>query len=274
MTIIATSSDNHFDINKVDVDIIIDEQVNYLLARNIEYYLITGDLFNDFNKTIDYIIKLKKKLNNKIVVLFIAGNHDMVKNVTFDELESVVNDSYLHNQYLDISGTEWRIIGNNGWYDYSYSKQLKRSDKEMLHWKTNYWIDRKIVQPMSDVERFKLSLRQTEKLLCNAKQLNKKIIFMTHFVPNELYIKINNDNRFWNVANGMLGSQKMGNLLEYYKVEKVLFGHLHIKHDPIQVNETMYYTKPVGYGRKKYNEWTKNTFFDEWKFTLQIINLK
>ncbi|MHC9536208.1 metallophosphoesterase [Dellaglioa sp. BT-FLS60] len=274
MTIVATSSDNHFDINKVNVDEVIDQQAKYLLAMHVDYYLIAGDLFNDFNETVKYVAGLKKKLSNQIIVLFIAGNHDMVKNVTFDELESLSNDSYLHNRYIDVPGTVWRIIGNNGWYDYSYSKQLKRSNEEMLRWKNNYWIDRKINQPMLDVDRFKLSLAQTDKLLSDAKQLNKKILFMTHFVPSKTYIKINDDNRFWNVVNGMLGSQKMGDLLEHYQVEKVLFGHLHIKHDPIQIKKTMYYTKPVGYGRKKYNEWTKNTFMEEWKFALQKINLK
>lgn len=274
MTIIATSSDNHFDVNKVNVNEIIDQQAAYLLSMNVDYYLIAGDLFNDFDETLKYISDLKKILNNRVVVLFIAGNHDMVKNVTFDTLETLSNESYLHNRYIDIPGTQWRIIGNNGWYDYSYSKQLKRSDEEMLRWKMNYWIDRKIVQPMSDVERFNLSLKQTDKLIDEGKRLNKKILFMTHFVPSRSYIRVNDDDRFWNVVNGMLGSQKMGSLLESYKVEKVLFGHLHVKHNPVQIHETTYYMKPVGYGRKKYNEWTKNTFMEEWKFALQIINLK
>ncbi|KRL17177.1 hypothetical protein FD12_GL001965 [Lentilactobacillus rapi DSM 19907 = JCM 15042] len=47
---IAASSDNHFDINKVDIDQIVEQQAAYLNENHVDYYLIAGDMFNDFEK--------------------------------------------------------------------------------------------------------------------------------------------------------------------------------------------------------------------------------
>lgn len=80
---IAATSDNHLDINKIPVDQAIKQQAHFLKQQQIGYYLIAGDMFNDFEKTVEYVQKLTK-LVSPTKVLFIAGNHDMIKNVTYE----------------------------------------------------------------------------------------------------------------------------------------------------------------------------------------------
>lgn len=101
---IAISSDNHLDVNRQDPDEIVSLQANYLNKQNVEYYLFAGDMFNDFQKTKNYLEKLNTLITGK--AYFIAGNHDMLKNITFEELESNnISDFYLHNTYIDIPNT-------------------------------------------------------------------------------------------------------------------------------------------------------------------------
>lgn len=51
---LSISSDNHFDVNRIDLDSIIPLQAEYLVQKNIDYYFITGDLFNNFEESVNY----------------------------------------------------------------------------------------------------------------------------------------------------------------------------------------------------------------------------
>ena len=68
--------------------------------------------------------------------------------------------------------TNWRIIGNNGWYDYSFS-MYESNVKEVAKWKRAYWVDRPIMQPMNDPERMAIVLHQVEEALKQAPTINK-----------------------------------------------------------------------------------------------------
>ena len=94
-------------------------------------------MFNDFLKTKSYLEELNDLIAGQ--VFFIAGNHDMLKNVTFSQLESPLSPCYLHNQAYDFPNSAWRLIANNGWYDYSFSPQL--DVEEVARWKKAYWVD-------------------------------------------------------------------------------------------------------------------------------------
>ena len=67
-------------------DEIVSLQANYLNEQNVEYHLFAGDMFNDFQKTKSYFEKLNTLITGK--AYFIAGNHDMLKNITFAGLEN------------------------------------------------------------------------------------------------------------------------------------------------------------------------------------------
>lgn len=51
---IAMSSDNHLDVNRVDIELICNQQAEFLNKNDISYYLFVGDLFNNFSRTLSY----------------------------------------------------------------------------------------------------------------------------------------------------------------------------------------------------------------------------
>lgn len=272
MVKVALTSDNHFDINQVSVTEMIQQQGTWLMQQGVDIYLIAGDLFNHFDKSLAYAQHLQKFVPD-VTVRFIAGNHDMVNGVTFDELEQPLDDTYLHNQYLDVAGTDWRIIGNNGWYDYSFADSLHRPEERFAQWKRAYWLDSAIPQPLSDPERMQLVLGQVRAQLSMAAEAQKKVLFMTHFVPRPEYLHITQDDRFWNMMIAMLGSRHLGDLLAEFHVKAALFGHMHIHPKPQLLAGTMYYDQAVGYGTKRRREWQTTSFFEEWRQRTRILTL-
>ncbi|GAY72579.1 metallophosphoesterase [Lentilactobacillus kosonis] len=272
MVKIAATSDNHFDLNNIDVEDIIEPQHQFLSKLGIEYYLIAGDLFNDFQLSVKYVKQLQEAMP-EIKVLFIAGNHDMVKNVSYEELEHGNWAGYLNNRYIDVPNSNVRIIGINGWYDYSFAVNEPKTSQQFLTWKNTYWIDRLISQPMTDEQREEIALNQLKLQLESARIANKKVVLMTHFVPNVKFIHYSDDFRFWNMANAMLGSVKVGKLIDQYQVPVVVFGHIHNRLQPVIYEETTYYNGAVGYHRKRHNEWKSNDFLTEWASQLKKIEI-
>lgn len=50
---IAISSDNHLDVNQVNVDQALAFQTKWLIDHHVDYYFYAGDLFNNFQETRD-----------------------------------------------------------------------------------------------------------------------------------------------------------------------------------------------------------------------------
>ena len=272
MVKIAVSSDNHFDLNKVPLTETIEEQAKFLKDQQIDYYLIAGDLFNDFQKTLDYVKQLSAQ-TDPIHILFIAGNHDMINGVTYEELENGSWPGYLNNQFVDIPDTDYRIIGLNGWYDYTFAVNEDKTEAEFRRWKMAYWIDGLISQPMSDPQRERVVINHLREQLQTAKFAHKKVILMTHFVPNQHFIHYTDDFRFWNMANAMMGSLKFEKVINEFAVNSVIFGHIHQRLDPIKIGSTTYYNAAVGYHNRHHNEWQTDHFISEWRNQLKMFNV-
>ncbi|MFD0898429.1 metallophosphoesterase [Loigolactobacillus binensis] len=270
---VAMTSDNHFDINRVDIAAVVAQQVTYLLTQQVTDYLIAGDLFNDFRETVAYVEQMAQQLQPHCRVFFIAGNHDMVRGTDFSELQSRVNTHYAHQKLITFPGTDYVLIGNNGWYDYQFAQLPGKTMTDFAHWKKAFWIDGVIEQPLSDPERMDLVLATTEKQLRQAKAQHKKVLFMTHFVPQDAYI-IHQQRALLETGNAYMGSPRLGALLQQYQVAYVLFGHTHFKYPPHQIAGTTYLCRPVGYGTKRRHEWRfGRDFISEWRACLQILDL-
>ena len=267
---IAFSSDIHLDINNLPVDAIIAAQAAYLRSEGIDYYFIAGDTFNDFRLTEKYVADLQAELSTT-TVKFLAGNHDMLRGITYEQLESPVTDAYFHNQFVDLPGTNWRIVGNNGWYDYSFADQLHRSADRFWHWKRAYWADGQIEQPMNDFDRETIVLQQMKEQFDAAQLAHKRVGLVTHFVPHQHFIRYTNDDRFFNMANGMLGSRRLEETINQYHIPLVVFGHVHRRFAPITIKDTRYYNPAVGYNAHRHNEWQTNDFLSEWHQQTKII---
>lgn len=274
---IATTSDNHLDVNRVDVAAILKAQAEYLLAQNIDYYLIAGDMFNDFKKTQNFVEALSRAVHGRVSIYFIAGNHEMVQPLAYPALQQAITPAYLHQKYFDIPKTAYRIIGNNGWYDFSFANNLPKlktkTTADFARWRNAYWIDGGIQGRELDQKLMQRVLTTVYDQFEQARKQNKKIIFMTHFVPQQAYIFYSLDRHYWNMAVTLMGSQHLGNLIQAYQVKHVIFGHLHVRHLPKTIAGVTYHTAPVGYGLKRINEWSSSDFMTEWAKTLQIIQI-
>lgn len=276
---IAISSDNHLDVNRINSGRARDFQAEWLRNHNFDYYFHLGDLFNNLRKTQHYMDHLQQLLPST-KVFYIAGNHEMINDAPYTELENSLDPRYLHNRFIDIPGTDWRVIANNGWYDYSFSSYNNDPDA-VRSWKKVYWLDSSADQPMTDQERMAIVLKQVQKQLKAAKQANKEVMFMTHFAPRrELLapkpsaVNTPRRERVYQMIQTFMGSEKLGELLESYpNVKSVFYGHLHGIHPPFTHNGVTYFNQAVGVANKRVNEWQYATFEDQWRWTLYTTDV-
>lgn len=265
---IAVSSDLHLDLNHAKVAEIITQQAHYLTRQEIDHYFFVGDSFNDFAQTSVYFAELQSQLPIT-KVHYLAGNHDMLKGVTYEQLENLDDDLYFHNRFIDIPQTNWRIIGNNGWYDYSFST-YESNVKGVAKWKRAYWVDRPIMQQMNDPERMAIVLHQVEENLKQARNQQKQVIFMTHFAPirealPHPIIESARRQRMWEMTTAMLGSRHLGALLaKFPEVKAVFYGHLHYAQSLITVGNIEYRNQAVGVRRKNSENWKGESLLDQW----------
>lgn len=280
MVRIAISSDNHLDVNQVDPAAALAMQAQYLQDHSVQYYFYAGDLFNDFTQTRQYMTDLQHRLADRVHVYYIAGNHDLLQYASYDQIEHLSAPGYLHRHYVDLPGTNWRMIGNNGWYDYSFSTY--RDDSiAVRQWKRVYWLDSEIEQPGDDQERMNNVLSQVTAQLATAKDAGKRVLFLTHFAPrHELLaprpagVNTPRRERFYQMITAMMGSDRLGDLLESTgNVKYAFYGHLHGIHPPLEHNGVTYLNQAVGVRNKRINEWQQDDFTAQWQSSLRILDL-
>lgn len=280
MVRIAISSDNHLDVNQVDPAAALAMQAQYLQDHSVQYYFYAGDLFNDFTQTRQYMTALQHRLADRVHVYYIAGNHDLFQHASYDQIEHLSAPGYLHRHYVDLPGTNWRMIGNNGWYDYSFSTY--RDDSiAVRQWKRVYWLDSEIEQPGDDQERMNNVLSQVTAQLAAAKDAGKRVLFLTHFAPrHELLaprpagVNTPRRERFYQMITAMMGSDRLGDLLESTgNVKYAFYGHLHGIHPPLEHNGVTYLNQAVGVRNKRINEWQQDDFTAQWQSSLRILDL-
>ncbi|WDF83431.1 metallophosphoesterase [Lacticaseibacillus pabuli] len=268
---IAISSDNHFDVNKVDSDAAMVAQADYLRAHQYDYYLNAGDTFNDFRKTQAFYMGLQRLLGADVQVRYVAGNHDMIRGVDYTTLQTMRDPLYLHRTSEALPGTNWQLIGNNGWYDYSFAGP-GLSAEEILHWKKAYWVDSVIDQPQSDPKRMDAELAILKHQLDQAD--GRPVLLLTHFVPDIQFLDPKmRESEMGGKAAALLGSQRLGNLLAQYPDVTAAFGHLHRRDLPQVMDGVQYLHSPVGYGTKRHHEWVSDDFMTEWVNSLQTVEI-
>ena len=266
---VAFSSDNHFDLNKIDVKRAMHVQALYLLNQSVDGYVIAGDLFNDFQRTLSFARDMQDALGDKILIRFIAGNHDMGNGVTYDELESDIDPLYFHNKFIDLTPTV-RLIGNNGWYNYDFVGN-DYTEKQIQQFKNSFWYDRRIKQPISDKERFNRNMSQLQHQLDVAD--HKQTVVVSHFVPRNDYIKrFPNGASRLDMANALLGSNKVGEILDNSYTIATITGHLHLHPAPLKVGNNIYYNAAVGYNTARVHEWRSDDFITEWQNHLILLD--
>lgn len=281
MVRIAVSSDNHLDVNRINPAGALRMQSSFLLSKGVDYYFHGGDLFNDFAQTRHYMQDLQEQLGDRCHAFYIAGNHDLLQHVSYQQAETLPDPAYLHNRYVDFPGTNWRLIGNNGWYDYSFSTYATQP-AAVQQWKQVYWLDSGIDQPLTDHQRMATVLKQVKSQLAAARLAGKRVLFLTHFAPRHELLApkpaaVNSPRRerFYQMINAVMGSDHLGTLLEASgNVQFVFYGHLHGSHPALQRHGVTYFNQSVGVRNKRINEWQWDTFAAQWQGRLRILDLR
>lgn len=273
---IAISSDNHFDINHVNADDVVAPQVRYLREQGVALYVNTGDTYNDFRKTRKYFHTLQSVAGDSFDVRFLAGNHDMLRGADYKTIQGLQDPLYLHERsFVPPASPDTVIVGNNGWYDYSFvGPDAVIHPEYYWHWKKAFWVDSTIDQPGSDQERMEHELGYMRIFLRAHVQTGQKVLFVSHFVPEVRILPpaMLRDPKGEKLA-AMLGSQRMGELLQEFHVDAAAFGHWHRRDEPRTIGSTTFYHRPVGYGTKRRAEWVTDDFMTEWQNSLTVIDL-
>lgn len=254
-------SDIHLDNNSKAIgrDLIVD-LVEYINEKNPHILVIAGDISSDYKTSINVLDIIEEKTGVK--TLFIPGNHDIWVNsnekswTAYEKLKkhksSLIDKPYHAND-------EYVIIGDMGWYDYSFGpstipQHLYWSKKKRLWNDGNYALWQRKDEEVLDYVLKKLAL-QLEK------NKEKKVIFVNHFIPFEDFIIKSESDNNWNMCNGYMGSKKIGDLIKKYpNIEWVVFGHTHKKYGVIEDYKGYnFICQPIGYA----HEWKEDTFMKE-----------
>lgn len=123
-------------------------------------------------------------------------------------------------------------------------------------------------------------LDQVHHQLGKAQRTGKEVMFLTHFAPRHellapkpLGVNSPRRERVYQMVNAMMGSDRLGQLLESYSnVKAVFYGHLHQVHHSLYRHHLVYLHQALGVRNKRHNEWQANSFFDQWLQTMRVLS--
>lgn len=266
MTIIAFSSDFHIDINKKKI---LESVKQYLRNHKVDIFCFAGDMSESVHTSINALIDIRDDLGIK--VLGLPGNHEMRDKTfssSFDALET------FHNKSDGISVTtnplefsDWAIIGNMSWFDYSTSSKLF-NDYQYNKMEYNDIRSKDLLCNWKDWHHIKVADHLLSEL---KKQLeiykHKNIIMMTHIIPYLDYVEFKNDSS-WDYWNAFMGNVCLGYYADKYNVKISQFGHTHKRINTYR-NGVQIICYPLGYR----HEWKQNDIELELFNAIRLINI-
>ncbi|GAU79475.1 metallophosphoesterase [Fusibacter sp. 3D3] len=231
--IIGIISDLHVDVNFIEGDTIEDALLKVIHEKKLEVLIVAGDISNDYVKSLEVIDYIEQ--NTPCKCLFVPGNHDLWNL----EHEDMIHTSDIYEQLKAhdsclcdapyILNDEYVIVGDVGWYDYSYGSDAYTLDQYLLGKQSErQWQDKKYIKwHVSDKEK---TLEFYEKLAMQLSRYpDKKVIFVTHMVTHQrMTVPLPKEN--WDYFNGFLGSGQYGELF-HDQVKYIVMGHVHYRAD-------------------------------------------
>lgn len=268
---VAVLSDAHIDVNShIKGENLFPILIDSLKKKEPDLIIIAGDLSNFAEETVKIINIIEREVG--VPLLFVPGNHDIWVEPTESSWDSyklfAEHHSTLINKPYHIND-EYVVIGDMGWYDYSFAPdtipQYKiRSRKKSL------WADSTFaLWGMEDTELMEKMLETLKMQLEENK--NKKVIFVNHFVPYKDFITYKTSEPNWNLCNGFIGSENLGELIDKYSnVEYVIFGHTHKRYGLVEnYKGKNFICNPVGY----VGEWETEDFATELEKTITVFDI-
>ena len=251
---IGMLSDIHVDLNGGQA--VINGLLAAMLRRDVEVMVIAGDVSSDYRVTLDSLEQLQERSGIRIV--FVPGNHDIWNEAhpeitawqAYEALESFPGNLTAGPQ--EIAGG-WRIIGDLGWYDYSFGgSQYSREDFDRMQIGERIWQDR--IKAIWDRHTLEMHRTFYEKLDDQLKRAeagrvsdphHRKIILVTHVLPRKEFT-VQRPDPEWVYLNAFLGSPEYGELALDHGVRYSICGHVHYRKE-VTVKGTRFICNCLGY---------------------------
>ena len=207
------------------------------IPNNYDIILIAGDVFEHFAPNYINVFSTLDFLFNGKPVVFCLGNHEFAYENYNNVLSTYkkMNDEYIkttnkHNiccldisNFYDITNTNYRIVGNVFWYDFSLNKNMLLMKGDIL----DNWLDSTIINfdPIKEHEICKQNI-------LNSINSNKNHILLTHTVP---HIDLNafSINEPYSAYNAYSGVNDFLNTIKNNNFKWAFCGHTHIKESKV-----------------------------------------
>ncbi|MFX0201671.1 MAG: metallophosphoesterase [Candidatus Hodarchaeota archaeon] len=250
------------------------EKASELLEQITEVDLVVcaGDIspsITQLQRTLDVITKSIEST----YYVFVPGNHDiweldqkLWEGITREKYEQGLRESvnrtkfrYLPQQPLVIA-EDLAIIGNIGWYDYSFrnpkwDNQVTGLGYNGKRWEGYVWYDVNFTDwGMPDVEVTEYLLNQLVKDYQKIKTVPHKMAVMHHIPFREGVVY--KDSLPWDFFCAFMGADCFGNFFQEGNIKLVIHGHTHFP-QVYRVGSCRVYCAPLGYR----HEWHKSKDF-------------
>jgi putative phosphoesterase len=237
---IGILSDIHVDLEHSGPQEVLEGIVAAIKKSNIHLMIIAGDVANDYEVTLQTLYHLESA--SGVRCLFVPGNHD-IWNVNHPD--KTAWDIYgalkafsgnLANGPAELA-EGWVVIGDLGWYDYSFgSRQYSIDEFDRMKINDRLWQDKvKAVWQRSTIEMHRHFHTKLEKQLDACKSGN--IILVTHVLPIRDFT-VQPPDGMWQYLNAFLGSEQYGELALKYAVKYSISGHVHYRKQKTYENTT------------------------------------
>ncbi|RQM98502.1 phosphohydrolase [Staphylococcus pettenkoferi] len=258
--------DRHNELTPNDYATVLSQSVR---QHKVDLLIIAGDIANRADIVVDFIHRLEELTN--ITIRFVPGNHDLWTSKDqpstaeilqrYREMdECLVGSPYIIND-------AWAIVGNTGWYDYSYAsskftqERLARGKFYGATWQDKERID----LPYKDLELAERAVEHTKEDL--AKVGHRQIILVTHVVTHPQFV-VPLPHRLFDFFNAYLGTSKFADIYHHYPIRYSVMGHVHFR-KRLNDQGIEYICPCLGYRR----QWRTSDISREMTQTLQVIEI-
>lgn len=265
---IAVMSDIHEGINRKNTQTDMMALLNKWMAiHRPDVFIMGGDMTAGPDKSLALLNQLQQDFP-ETKLLYVHGNHDIYHEDSKSAHEMLLQFSgNLGNGPVELN-EDWVVIGEGGWYDYSFGIPEFTEEQFAVGTYNNFtWPDKISAHwPGTDQEETNRYIAKLENWL--REYQGKNIILVTHFVPFSQFVMYKGDPG-WDFFNAMQGSVRFGELAVKYGVKKYIFGHIHTRyHEQVEGMELI--CNPLGYYP---HEWKHPTAEEEIFSTMKIIEI-
>ncbi len=254
---IGILSDIHVDINYTNGDLITPGIIKYIKEKSLDMLIVAGDVSSDYKITLAFLEEIEK--NGNIPCLYVPGNHDIwIENYPEKTSWDIYKLLKTHSNNLANGpyelGSDWVIIGDLGWYDFSFGNSDKYSFDNfgLMKYESRIWQDS--IKAVWDRSTLKMHKYFIDKLKSQLRQYqDKKVIIVTHVLPIKDFT-VQPPSPMWEYMNAFLGSREYGELiLSFPNIKYAISGHVHYRKRK-KIMGTEFICSCLGYR----TEWSEN----------------